>query len=138
MAASYRLLRPQYLSSGWRPAGDVINEGVDVHLGWAPTLAVDPLNTQAVNAFYAAGPRDNAHESLNFWAGGEFVPKPATYWYIFTDTSGQEYWALSGLGASLAMLPLPFVPLPYGSLLLEGGGFQYLLLESGFKLKLER
>jgi hypothetical protein len=98
MAAQYRLLRPHYFTS-YYAVGTVINAGVDVPSNWVPTLAVDPLNTAAVTAFYAAGPRDNCNEDLNYWSAAPST-QPTTYWYMSNGS-----WLLSGLGASLAAVP---------------------------------
>jgi hypothetical protein len=134
MAARYNLLRPHYLRSGWADAGTIVTEGFEIPNGWIPTLAVDPLNTDAVNAFYAAGPRDGGiYEDTNLWPGGFPIIKPVTSWYIAVISFAQ-YWALTGLGANLAPLPLPGV-YGRGALLLETG--YYLLLETGFRLQLE-
>jgi hypothetical protein len=96
----YRLLEPHYFAaSGWRPAGAIVIEGADVPIGWVPTLAVDPLNNPAVNAFYNAGPRSNAYEDLNMWArgtpqDGPMILSPVTFWI----QSGNAY-SLTGLGS---------------------------------------
>jgi hypothetical protein len=138
MPALYKLLRPHYLQY-WRDAGELIFEGVDIPNGWVPTLSVDPLNTAAVNAFYAAGPRDGGiYEDTNLWPGGFPVIKPATSWHIIPGTPfWQAYWALSGLGVSLAPLPIPTIhPPPTFRLLLENGNF--LQLENGYRLLLEQ
>jgi hypothetical protein len=109
MPALYKLLRPHYLQY-WRDAGELIFEGVDIPNGWVPTLSVDPLNTAAVNAFYAAGPRDGGnYEGTNFYQGGYLGSqppiKPATSWYVVV-VPPHQYWKLNGLGAALAALPI--------------------------------
>jgi hypothetical protein len=116
MTAQYLLLRPHYLGSGWQPEGTTIVEGADIPLNWVPTLAVDPLTTDAVTAFYNAGPRHNSWEDLNFF-GTMIRNQPVTYWVpfyalnafqkgafqlnAFQVIGGVQQWKLTGLGTSL-------------------------------------
>jgi hypothetical protein len=116
MTARYLLLRPHYLLTGYQPAGVTITEGVDVPVSWVPTLCVDPLNTDAVNAFYSAGPRDRSYEDLNLWAGtATLTIQPVTFW-ISTGTNyigSGVFWSLTGLGASKAPIPVPGQRFPH-------------------------
>jgi hypothetical protein len=115
MAARYLLLRPHVLPSGnWISAGAIITEGVEIPFGWIPSIPVDPQNTDAVNAYYAVGPRDDQWEGIyydsrgpnpNFWTG-PLVIKPTTFWQI-VSIAGPLYWVLTGLGAALAPIPIP-------------------------------
>jgi hypothetical protein len=84
MVAQYMLRASHYLASGYQPTGTIINEGVDVPMGWIPSFAVDPLNTDAVNAYYANGPKDGGqYEALSLYQGGGIAPiKPVTYWQL--------------------------------------------------------
>jgi hypothetical protein len=94
--AQYRLLRPHWFGGAVMAPDTVVVGGLDVPMGWVPTLAVDPLTADAVTAFYNAGPRDwGVYEDTNFWAGVGGVA-PVTYW----KTVGL-YWTLTGLGAGL-------------------------------------
>jgi hypothetical protein len=104
MTAQYRLLCPHYLNGIMLVADDIVTEGTDVPNGWIPTLAVDPLNSDAVNAYYAAGPRDAAHEANPTFGGaiwgtmrnGAPPPAPAvTHWELVRGTSTYK---LTGLG----------------------------------------
>jgi hypothetical protein len=106
MAASYRLLCPHYINGIMLVADDIVTEGVDVPNGWVPTLACDPLNSDAVNAYYAAGPRSLAYEAnptfggaiWGTWRNGAIPPAPATtHWVPF---GGNLLWKLTGLGAN--------------------------------------
>ena len=97
MTAQYMLLRPHFFN-GYIAAGSVITEGIDVPSGWVPTLAVDPLNMDAVNAFFAAGPRSGGiYEDLSLWPVGMITYQPATFW---VKASG-GLWSLTGLGANI-------------------------------------
>ena len=108
MTAQYRLLCPHYINGVVMVADDIVTEGVDVPNGWVPTLACDPLNTNAVNAFYAAGPRNAAHEANSTFGGAIWgtwrngAPPPAPAMTFWQRVAGQQYlWKLSGLGAAL-------------------------------------
>src|SRR5215472_475237 len=118
--AQYRLLEPHILNTRVYETGVVIsetsNDGItDVPVGWVPTLAVDPLNSRAVTAFYAAGPRNIAWEDLNEYGGlyhvftssnpNQFV-RPVTYW----ARQGGVY-VLVGLGTGLPPVSVP----PFGA-----------------------
>ena len=97
----YRLLLPHWLNNTYYDANSIITEGVDVPFGWVPTLAVDPLTTTAVQAFFNAGPRGGGqYEDLNmtntFRAAFNVLMPPVTYW----KQSG-GFWTLTGLGATL-------------------------------------
>jgi hypothetical protein len=69
---------------------------------WTPSNAVDPLDTAAVTAFFAAG--------VQVWPGctigvnGFLTAAPKTYWRITDRVSDQ--WSLTGLGAGLGAKPL--------------------------------
>jgi hypothetical protein len=111
VAASYRLLCPHQLigPSGvaiWYPQNTVVTEGIEIRFGWIPSLAVDPLNLEAVNAYYAAGPRSVAYDDNPTFGGAiwptwgqEMVPMapPVTHW---AQVPGTKTYALTGLGIS--------------------------------------
>jgi hypothetical protein len=100
----YKLILPHYLNQGYLPAGAIITEGGAIPFGWVPTLAVDPLNSAAVSAFYAAGPRSISYEDLNRWAASnpqDQLPipspvQPVTFW-----KQNGNFYSLTGLGAGL-------------------------------------
>jgi hypothetical protein len=102
LLAMYRLLEPHYLSGVYYAAGSIVKEGFQIPISWVPTLAVDPLNSFAVQNFYNAGPRSLSNEDLNQWARGNpqgqigFVAPPVTFW----QASSGNLYRLTGLGAS--------------------------------------
>jgi hypothetical protein len=107
IAAMYRLLAPHYLTTGMFPPNWIVTEGLEIPIGWIPTLDVDPLNARAVNAFYNAGPRNTAWEDLNRYTGmynpgypGIDIPvnTPTTFW---KQVSGTSTFQLQGLGIGL-------------------------------------
>ena len=110
MTAHYRTIKPHYINNVYISPNTVIAEGTDTPLGWVPTLAVDPLDLPAVNAFYAAGPRAggqyedlNPFDNQNYSALGSLLGaqvKPVTYW-VRVGT----LWGLTGLGSNLAPIP---------------------------------
>ena len=100
MTAQYRLLCPHYLGGVMYVADDIVNEGTEVPNGWVPTLASEPLNSDAVNAYYAAGPRDNGiYPALGQWGtlrNGRPPPAPPlTHWQ---QVAGTSTYQLTGLG----------------------------------------
>lgn len=88
--AQYKCIRQHWVgpftgetTAVYHNVGDILVEGVDVPLGWVPTLAVDPLNSNAAGAFWNAGPRDAASATsydLDLWPLGSMQVKPVTYW----------------------------------------------------------
>lgn len=104
IGASYFLLQPHYVNDALLPAWTIVTEGREVPFGWIPTLMVDPLNTQAVAAFYAAGPRRGYQGPGYDWQGYQFldsrraaaIQSPATHW---TEVSPGMF-KLTGLGSS--------------------------------------
>jgi hypothetical protein len=103
MTAQYRLLCPHYLNGIMLVADDIVTEGTDVPNGWVPTLAVDPLNSDAVSAYYAAGPRDGGifeddpgPGRWGSWRNGRLPPAPpTTFWQ---RVRGTNTYKLTGLG----------------------------------------
>jgi hypothetical protein len=96
----YRLLKSHYLTTGWFDVDTIITEGMDVPIGWIPTLGVDPLNPQAVTAFYNAGPRSaSSYEDVNeFENATRSRTRPVTFW---KPVSGTHTYTLTGLGIGL-------------------------------------
>jgi hypothetical protein len=96
----YRFLEDHTIDGQYIYAGTV----QEMFQPWTPTANVDPLNTLAVNNFYATGP---ALPSLinvpNFRVGLGFNPVylPKTYW---TEISPNIY-ALTGLGSDQSTYP---------------------------------
>jgi hypothetical protein len=97
MAAVYILTSPHYLAlGGYTPAGTTIVEGRDVPIGWRPTWAVDPQNTQAIQNYWNAGPPSAA--DVNFLSCPQ--PKPQIYWQPIPGSTSGAY-QLTWLGAAL-------------------------------------
>lgn len=98
--AKYLLLVDHYLATGYTQAGTVVTEGVQIPVGWLPTLAVDPLNTSAVLAFWNNGPRgqQDAEKARDFFP---FIPftAPQVYWAAVPGQQG--VYVLTGAGALL-------------------------------------
>ena len=116
----YLFLRPHYINDVYLPVGTVWST-----YNWVPTLAVDPLDTAAVTAFYNAGPRDGGiYEDTNFWPGAS-SRAPVTYWKIVPP-----YWTLTGLGAGLPGIPVEGYAL--GLLMTEDD--RSILTESGVEI----
>lgn len=113
MAASYRLLEDHWLSDQLVAAGTTITEGDGVcPVGWVPTGNVDPLNTDATNAFYNAGPQLLGLVRQQFVS--QMVNPPITYWIIVGGFGkgfnpgfmvGPPLWQLTGLGSNVSTYP---------------------------------
>jgi hypothetical protein len=102
--AVYKLLLPHYVAGAYLDEGMTVTEGVQVPMGWVPTLAVDPLNNSAALAFFNAGPRDGGqYPDLSLYQSENFartmVTPPATYWV----RAGVNGWSLTGLGIGLGL-----------------------------------
>jgi hypothetical protein len=99
--ASYRLLVDHFLPGGaYIPAGSIVSTvdvGGTLPVNWISN-AVDPLDTAAVNVFYAAGPQIMPILVRQQWTN---VPvfTPVTYWRQLPG--GSKQWQLTGLGAGL-------------------------------------
>lgn len=109
--AQYRLLQQHFFNyfpitnSKEYAAGLTIIEGVDVPFGWIPTPNVDPLNTQAVQAFYNAGPSLLGLVVTQF--SNLAVAPPTTFW---VEAPGSpSLWHLTGLGANTSVYPPKFM-----------------------------
>jgi hypothetical protein len=102
--AKYRFLQDHYIGNLYFSAGTTASTsdvGGLLPANWVPTPNVDPLDTPAVEAFYAAGPN-------------KIVPQPgpclfatyapATYW-VWAAVPGNSSvlkFSLTGLGAGLS------------------------------------
>lgn len=94
MAAQYRLLKDHWIGGVYYSAGDLYTVS-----DWIPTADVDPLNTEAVVAFYNQGPA--LPGVMNSQWSSRRVPAPVTYWYTVAPNS----YALAGLGSDQATYP---------------------------------
>ena len=99
--ASYRLLTDHYVGSRWLPAASIVTEGVDVPVGWKPSLSVDPLDGDATQALWNQMPGLLLDGEFAWPGGSRFSgtdnPAPMTYWKKIDD----DTFILTGLGASL-------------------------------------
>jgi hypothetical protein len=102
IGGSYRLLADHYLYGYYYKPNTIITEGKEVPIGWVPTLAVDPLDSLAVAAYYAAGPRNVDYGDLSTYTNmykREFadvpVNSPITFW---KQVPGTRTYQLMGLG----------------------------------------
>jgi hypothetical protein len=105
--SSYRFLQDAYIGGLYFPAGSTAataDAGGLLPTAWIPGPFVDPLDTPAVNAFYAAGPQRAAKQ----WGGtnGAPGPKPATYWLASPQGANPSVmlWSLTGLGIGKAAI----------------------------------
>jgi hypothetical protein len=99
--STYRTLSDIYLGGAAILAGTILSTqdvGGGLPVNWVPPAAVDPLDTAAVTAFYAAGPQIMPILIRQQWSN-VFVAPPVTYW---RQISGSNQWQLMGLGANLA------------------------------------
>lgn len=116
MAATYLFLEDHLVGNNYIYAGDVASEGGLLPNGWIPTPNVDPLNTDAVNAFYRQGPRIGGPIRTQWTT--RFVPPPATFWTFvkpFSPGFGPGFganltWALTGLGSNQTLYPPVTMP----------------------------
>jgi hypothetical protein len=104
--AQWRLLSDHYVTD---PSGvpiyhenqDVLVEGVDVPIGWKPTLASEPLNASAIQQYWNFGPQGmlDAEDQRDFYPRSYVtLPRPAIKW---VRVPGTTFFQLTGAGASL-------------------------------------
>lgn len=112
MTAQYRLLADHYFeATGSFPAGTVVTEGNQIPVGWIPSIASEPLNAQAIQNYWNAGPRGkmDAEPSRSIFdsIGAYFVQlAPVIYW---ARVPGTTLFQLTGAGASLGAKDGAFV-----------------------------
>jgi hypothetical protein len=91
--AQYRFLQDAYVNGGYFQAGLVTAMPPD----WIPGPYVEPLDDEAVQAFFKAGPQLMGLQRQRWF--GVPMPVPVTYWK--PADRQREYWQLTGLGAHL-------------------------------------
>jgi hypothetical protein len=99
--SAYGFLQDHSIGGQYYPAGTVASTadvGGTLPTGWPPSNAVDPLDTPAVNAFYALGPQPMPVLVRQQWST-QGVSPPVTYWRRVVGSSNK--WQLTGLGAAL-------------------------------------
>jgi hypothetical protein len=97
--ALYRWLQDGFVAGYYYQAGDIAstaNVGGTLPNTFIPPGAVDPLDSAAVTAFFAAGPAATPLMRAQ-WAT-QFVAPPVTRW---TPGPGANQVQLTGLGAGL-------------------------------------
>jgi hypothetical protein len=98
--AQYRFLTDHMLpGGGYVQAGttlSTVDVGGTLPTNWVPSNAVDPLDSPAVNAFYARGPQITP--LIRGQWSDVFVAAPKTYWKQIPATN---QWQLTGLGSAL-------------------------------------
>jgi hypothetical protein len=113
--STYRLLADHEfgLAGTIVSTGDV---GGIVPIGWVPDGQVDPLDPDAVEAFFAVGPQPMGPIGSRWVA--QSVPPPVTYW-VLVDRATFTY-ALTGLGANRGTAQIGSSPgsagRPFGSI----------------------
>lgn len=95
--AQYRLITPHTIGATFYDQDTIVTEGFELPINWVPSLAVDPLNSPAVDAFYAAGPRSVRLPDEFAWQR-RVMTAPITYWLL---TPPNKY-TLTGLGVAKA------------------------------------
>ncbi len=98
--ARYRFLADHSIGGEYYQAGSTASTqdvGGTLPTGWVPSGNVDPLDSAALTAFYAAGPQTPGL-IRSPWT---YVAPPITYWTP-TGTPGLREYRLTGLGAALA------------------------------------
>jgi hypothetical protein len=109
VAASYLLLVPHYIGGSLLPAGTIVTEGGAIPIGWVPTAAVDPLNAQAIQNYFNAGPQSVAGGEYSrdyYWSqpitkDEPGVKPPQVQWRQVSGHAGA--YQLTGAGASLGV-----------------------------------
>jgi hypothetical protein len=102
--SAYRFFQSAYVANQYFPAGTVAataDVGGLFPTGWVPGPYVDPLDTAAVNALYAAGPQ--LLLTFQFGTLSFQVRPPATYWKATAiPGSPAMSYSLTGLGIGLS------------------------------------
>jgi hypothetical protein len=109
--SQYRFLQDAYIGAQFYLAGTTASTadvaGGTLPIGWKPGPYVDPLDTAAVNAFYAVGPQV-APLARQQWSITAVIPTviPAvTFWQASTIPGSPSHsWTLTGLGAGLSAI----------------------------------
>jgi hypothetical protein len=97
--ASYRLLQDHYVADAGGTllsAGQVVTTGKELPSNWVPTNNCEPMDADATNVFWNAGPVLAGPFASQF--STLFVAPPKTFW----EPVGNGFWQLVGLGSALA------------------------------------
>jgi hypothetical protein len=114
--ARYLLLADLYVNGQYLEAGSIAFDGPGGSLpsNWVPPPSlVDPLDNQALQAYYLSGPGPigiivQPSDLVPFWPGGSrwsgvARPKPSVYWIPSPNRPG--LYQLTGAGSVLAPRP---------------------------------
>lgn len=78
--ALYRFLQPHSIGGEYFDAGSIASLPAD----WVPTPNVEPLDTEAVTAFYAAGPSGRGGGGQTYWIATPLPGNPTVMSYSLT------------------------------------------------------
>jgi hypothetical protein len=87
--STYRFIQDAYVGTQYFYAGTTASTadvGGQLPAGWIPGPCVDPLDTPAINAFYAAGPYATPLARTQ-WVNLP-VTVPAVYWHCVNPATG--------------------------------------------------
>jgi len=106
IAATYRLLVDHYILNTYLLANTTVTEGIEVPLGWVPTIAAEPLNTTAIQNYWNAGPSgvSSAQYGIDYFSAPFFLGPPTrvgVFWQQIAGSAGR--FQLTGAGASLGI-----------------------------------
>jgi hypothetical protein len=108
--STYRFLQDHYDANGrYYQAGTTASTqdvGGSLPTGWVPTGQVDPLDTAAVNAFWAAGPM--LCGAIKTQWSNLAVAAPVTRWTDRVIPNLYREYVLNGLGTGLPMKQMLF------------------------------
>jgi hypothetical protein len=107
--STYRFLQDHYVNGVAYLAGTTAatyDVGGTLPVGWVPTGQVDPLDTAAVNAFWAAGPQLTGSIRTQ-WSNLAVAP-PLTRWVDRVIPNLYREYVLNGLGTGLPMKQILF------------------------------
>jgi hypothetical protein len=114
--ATYKVIADLFVMPGsiYASAGDTISDGPGgiLPVGWQPpTGAVDPITSDAIQAYWNVGPRGQTDAEPNKWSS----PWGWSRWANTTYSAPAIYWKpapggfiLTGAGAVLGVHPLAF------------------------------
>lgn len=100
--STYRFLQDHSIAGIYYQAGSVASTadvGGTLPTNWLPSAAVDPIDTPAIAAFFAAGPQQSGMVRAR-WTQIDVNP-PAIYWVPFPAGGGTRPMILTGAGAAL-------------------------------------
>jgi hypothetical protein len=101
--AQYRLLADHWIGQFYFAAGTMASTsdvGGLLPANWTPSGNSEPLDTDAVNAFWNAGPQLLGLVRSQF--SNQYVAPPVTYWLAQPQDTAPTKWTMTGLGAGLA------------------------------------